>query len=174
MPKTAASPMACGCRVWCSSRTTAHYIVTDVLKRWPCMKLSPEVLSLENALAERAAGYWLLGAAVVALLPHVARLPVWLSAVLAALFDWRFLMVQRAWPAPNRWWRWSLTALLVFLIYRQYGTLLGRDAGSALLAAMLALKFLELQRLGGYVLRVLLVYFLIVLGFLYSHAVWLG
>jgi len=137
------------------------------------MKLSPEVLSQENALAERAAGYWLLGAAVVALLPHVPRLPVWLSAVLAALFAWRFLMVQRAWPAPNRWWRWSLTALLVFLIYRQYGTLFGRDAGSALLAAMLALKFLELQRLRDYVLSVLLVYFLIVLGFLYSQAVWL-
>ncbi len=137
------------------------------------MKSTPEGLKQENALAERAAGYWLLGAAVVVLLPHVPRFPVWLSAVLAALFAWRFFMVQRAWPAPNRWWRWSLTALLVFLLYRQYGTLFGRDAGSALLAAMLALKFLELQRLRDYVLSVLLVYFLIVLGFLYSQAMWL-
>jgi len=48
------------------------------------MKLSPEALKQENALAERAAGYWLLGAAVVVLLPHVARLPVWLGMVLAA------------------------------------------------------------------------------------------
>ncbi len=137
------------------------------------MKSTPETLHQENALAERAAGYWLLGAAIVALLPHVPRLPVWLSAVLAALFIWRFLMVQRAWPAPNRWWRWSLTALLVFLLYRQYGTLFGRDAGSALLAAMLALKFLELQRLRDYVLSVLLVYFVIALGLLYSQAMWL-
>jgi len=137
------------------------------------MKSTPEILRQENALAERAAGYWLLGAAVVALLPHVPRLPVWLSAVLAALFTWRFLMVQRAWPAPNRWWRWIFTALLVFLLYRQYGTLFGRDAGSALLASMLALKFLELQRLRDYVLSVLLVYFLIALGFLYSQAMWL-
>jgi len=38
------------------------------------MKATPEILKLENALAERAAGYWLLGAAVVVLLPHVARL----------------------------------------------------------------------------------------------------
>lgn len=137
------------------------------------MKSTPETLKQENALAERAAGYWLLGAAVVVLLPHVPRLPVWLSAVLAVLFAWRFFMVRRAWPAPNRWWRWSLIALLVFLLYRQYGTLFGRDAGSALLAAMLALKFLELQRLRDYVLGVLLVYFLIVLGFLYSQAMWL-
>ena len=137
------------------------------------MKLSPEALKQENALAERAAGYWLLGAAVVVLLPHVARLPVWLGMVLAALFAWRFFMLRRAWPAPNRWLRWFFTAMLVFLLYRQYGTLFGRDAGSALLAAMLALKFMELQRLRDYVLSVLLIYFLIVIGFLYSQAMWL-
>ena len=123
------------------------------------MKSTPENLKQENTLAERAAGYWLLGAAVVVLLPHVPRFPVWLSILLAALFAWRFFMLQRAWPAPNRWVRWLLTALLVFLLYREYGTLFGRDAGSALLAAMLALKFMELQRLRDYVLSVLLVYF---------------
>ncbi|MEK7759127.1 MAG: DUF3488 and transglutaminase-like domain-containing protein, partial [Pseudomonadota bacterium] len=137
------------------------------------MKPTPEILKQENALAERAAGYWLLGAAVVVLLPHAMRLPVWLSAVLAALFAWRLFMLQRAWPAPNRWLRWLLTVLLVFALYREYGTLFGRDAGSALLAAMLALKFLELQRLRDYVLSVLLIYFLIVIGFLYSQAMWL-
>ena len=56
------------------------------------MKSTPETLQQENALAERAAGYWLLGAAVVVLLPHVPRLPVWLSTVLAALFAWRFFI----------------------------------------------------------------------------------
>lgn len=137
------------------------------------MKSTPEAVRQESVLAERAAGYWLLGAAIVVLLPHVSRLPIWLSAVLAVLFAWRFFMIQRVWPAPGRWWRWSLTALLIFLLYRHYGTLFGRDAGSALLAAMLALKFLELQRLRDYVLSVLLIYFLIVLGFLYSQAMWL-
>ena len=137
------------------------------------MKLSPELLRRENALAERAAGYWLLAAAIVVLLPHAVRLPVWLSVALTALFTWRYLMVRRGWPAPNRWVRWLLTAVLVLLLYRQYGTLFGRDAGSALLAAMLALKFMELQRLRDYVLSVLLIYFLIVIGFLYSQAMWL-
>jgi protein-glutamine gamma-glutamyltransferase len=137
------------------------------------MKISPEGLQQENVLAERAAGYWLLGAAVVVLLPHVPRLPLWLSVVLAVLFTWRFLMLQRVWPMPNRWLRWLLTVGLGVLLYRQYGTLFGRDAGSALLAAMLALKFLELRRLRDYVLSVLLIYFLIAIGFLYSQAMWL-
>ncbi len=126
----------------------------------------------ENALAERAAGYWLLGAAMVVLSPHVLRFPLWLSLVLAALFGWRFFVLRRGWPVPNRWVRYGLTLLLVVLLYRQFGTLFGRDPGSALLAAMLALKFLELQRLRDYVLAVLLVYFLIFIGFLYGQEPW--
>jgi transglutaminase-like putative cysteine protease len=137
------------------------------------MKPASEKLAAENALAERAAGWWLLGAAVVVLLPHAARFPPWLTAVLAALFAWRSLILRRAWPTPNRWLRYGLTLLVAVLIHRQYGTLLGRDPGSALLAAMLALKFLELQRLRDYVLSVLLVYFLIFIGFLYAQEPWL-
>lgn len=124
-------------------------------------------------LPARASGYWLLSAAIIVLLPHVLRFPLWLTAVLATLFGWYFLLLRRAWPAPNRWLRLALTLLLAFLVFRQYGTLFGRDAGSALLAIMLALKFLELRRLRDYLLSVFLIYFLIVIGFLYSQALWL-
>jgi len=126
-----------------------------------------------EALPERAAGYWLLAAAVIVLLPHVVHFPLWLTAVLAILFAWRALVLRRNWPAPNRWLRLGLTLLLAVLVYRQYGTLFGRDAGSALLAVMLALKFFELKRVRDYMLGVFLVYFLIVIGFLYSQALWL-
>ena len=124
-------------------------------------------------LPARASGYWLLSAAIIVLLPHVLRFPLWLTAVLAALFSWYFLLLRRAWPAPNRWLRLALTLLLAFLVFRQYGTVFGRDPGSALLAIMLALKFLELRRLRDYLLSVFMVYFLIVIGFLYSQALWL-
>jgi len=124
--------------------------------------------------AERAAGYWLLAAAVVVLLPHVERLPWWLSAVLALLFGWRFFMLQRGWPTPNRWLRWILTAALVATLWIHYGTLIGRDAGSSLLATMLALKFLELRRARDYVIGGFIIYFLILIGFLYSQSLWLG
>ena len=134
---------------------------------------APDRVPSEAVYAERAAGYWLLAAAIVVLLPHVARLPVWLSALLALLFGWRFLIMRRGWPAPGRWLRIGLTVLIAALLLRQYGTLLGRDAGSALLAAMLALKFLELRKPRDYVLGVLLIYFLILIGFLYSQSIWL-
>jgi transglutaminase-like putative cysteine protease len=69
--------------------------------------------------------------------------------------------------------RLALITLALGLVFKQYGTLLGRDAGSALLAVMLALKFLELRRLRDYMLGVFLIYFLIVIGFLYSQDMWL-
>ena len=132
-----------------------------------------KLLRPPEPLPVRSSGYWLLGAAIIVLLPHLERFPLWLSALLAALFGWYFLMLRRAWPAPNRWLRLALTLLLAFAVFRQYGTLFGRDAGSALLAIMLALKFLELRRLRDYLLSVFIIYFLIVIGFLYSQALWL-
>ncbi len=122
---------------------------------------------------ERAAGYGLLASAVVALAPLVAGWPWWLTAALALLFGWRFLMLRRGWPAPGGLLRVVLMVLLVALVWRQYGTIFGRDAGSGLLALLIALKFLELRRLRDYMIVVFLIYFLIVVGFLYSQAPWL-
>lgn len=122
---------------------------------------------------ERAAGYGLLASAVVALAPLVAGWPWWLTAALVLLFGWRFLMLRRGWPAPGGLLRVVLMVLLVALVWRQYGTIFGRDAGSGLLALMLALKFLELRRLRDYMIAVFLIYFLILVGFLYSQAPWL-
>ena len=101
-----------------------------------------------EALPARDSGYWLLASTVIVLLPHLERYPLWLTAALAILFSWRGLMLQRGWPAPNRWLRLVLTLLLATLVFRQYGTLFGKDAGSALLAVMLALKFFDLRRNG--------------------------
>jgi len=132
------------------------------------MKTAPD-----RELPDRAAGYGLLASAVVAMLPHLGRLPWWLTLYLTVLFTWRLFMLRRSWPAPGRWLRLTLVALGIVAVYRHYGTILGRDAGSALLATMLALKFLELRRLRDYMLALFLIYFLIVVGFLYSQDVWL-
>ncbi len=132
------------------------------------MKSAPESDS-----PDRAAAYGLLVSAVVAVLPHLGRLPWWLTLYLAALFAWRYLMLKRGYPAPGGLLRFVLMTLGVLAVYLHHGTILGRDAGGALLATMLALKFLELRRLRDYMLAVFLVYFLIVIGFLHSQEMWL-
>jgi len=126
-----------------------------------------------DEVPDRAAAYGLLASAVVALVPHTLRYPLWLTALLALLFAWRFLMLRRGWPMPSRWLRYAMTVLAVVLVYRHHGTIFGRDAGSSLLAIMLALKFLELRRLRDYMLAVFLIYFIIAIGFLYSQDLWL-
>lgn len=122
---------------------------------------------------DRAAAYGLLASAVVAVLPHLGRLPWWLTLYLVVLFAWRYLMLKRGYPAPVGLLRFVLMALGVLAVYLHHGTILGRDAGGALLATMLALKFLELRRLRDYMLAVFLVYFLIMVGFLHSQDMWL-
>jgi len=132
------------------------------------MKTGPE-----RDLPDRAAAYGLLASTVIALVPHFGRLPWWLTLFIIALSSWRYFMLRRGWPIPGRWWRLLLVAAVVFALFRHYGSLFGRDAGSALLAAMLALKFLELRRLRDYMLSLFLIYFLIAVGFLHSQEVWL-
>lgn len=140
---------------------------------WRSTKPGVDTLATENALAERAAGAWLLFAAVIVLLPHVPRFPLWFSSALALLFGWRFFILTRGWPAPNRWLSYSLTVFLAAALFLQHRTFLGRDAGSDLLALMFALKLLELQRLRDYTVSVLILYFLILIGFLFAQSFWL-
>jgi len=129
--------------------------------------------STDRDLPDRAAAYGLVASAVVALLPHFTRLPWWLSLAILAVTAWRVLVLRRGWPAPGRGIRILLVGAGVLAIFGHYGTLFGRDAGSALLAAMMALKLLELRQLRDYMLALFLIYFLIAVGFLYSQEVWL-
>lgn len=124
-------------------------------------------------LPDRAAGYGLLISAVLSLLPQLLRWPWWLLPLLAMLFAWRFFMLRRGWPVPGALIRIGLTGLVLVLVYRHFGTVFGRDAGSALLAGLLALKSLELRRLRDYMVCVFLIYFLILVSFLYSQEPWL-
>ncbi len=125
-------------------------------------------------LPDRAALNWLLASSVLAVAPLGAWLPLWLPAVAALLLFWRFAHARRGWPIPGRWLRVALTLLVLFAVYRQFGTLFGRNAGLALLVLLLALKLFELKRLRDYMLCVLLLYFLIAGSFLYAQTLWLA
>ncbi len=112
----------------------------------------------------------LLLTAALALAPHVSRLPLWIVLVCAGSLLWRFAVENRAWPAPARPLRLSLTLLTVAAVFQYYGTLLGQEAGTALLASLLALKFLEVRRLRDCMVALFLSYLLLVAGFLYSQS----
>lgn len=120
---------------------------------------------------ERACTPWLLACALATGIPHASHLPAWLSALavaalgLSAWLWWR----QRALPAN---WLPMLIAIAASIgIYFQYRTLLGRDAGVALLVLLIALKPLEMSRHRDAIVVVMLGFFLLLTHYFYSQSI---
>ena len=70
--------------------------------------------------------------------------------------------------------RLLLLVVVVVAVYRQYGTILGRNAGVALLVGLLGLKLLELRNARDYLLSLFLFYLVLLGAYLQEQAPWLG
>ena len=79
------------------------------------------------------------------ILPQVGNLPLWCSALAAALLLWRGWLAMVSRPLPDQWWMLGLLALTVAATFATHRTLLGRDAGVTLIVVLLTLKTLELR-----------------------------
>ena len=104
-------------------------------------------LNLPDQQPDRLACNWMLGSAALAIAVHYDHLPVWLSAITACILLWRFFIENHAWRIPGRLVRWLLLLLSAVMVFKHYGTILGRDAGVAYLALLVALKILETRSL---------------------------
>jgi transglutaminase-like putative cysteine protease len=126
------------------------------------------------ALHDRRVLHSLLVAGACAVAPHALELPLWIIAVFTIGAAWRYACETFQWYQPGRLVRLALTLLIIVAVFRQFGTLLGREPGIALLITLLGLKFLELKTLRDFVVS-LFVFYLVILGsFLYSQSLWLG
>jgi transglutaminase-like putative cysteine protease len=111
----------------------------------------------------------LLLALTAVLVPHVPRLPVWVTLGVVALLAWRAWRVVRPGAPAGRWTLIALTILGTCSVVMAYGPRMGRDASVALLAIMLALKVQELRTLRDAVVITCLGFFVIITDFLYSQ-----
>src|SRR3569623_253911 len=127
-------------------------------------RVRPAAVTLRSATL-----YRLLAALALVVGPHALHLPLWLSGVAVGLGIWRYIAARRQLRLPPTWLRIALTVLAHGAIFGQYGTLLGRDAGAALLIAMLGLKLLELREPRDVYVVACLGYFLVIVHFLYSQ-----
>jgi len=127
-------------------------------------RVRPAAVTLRSATL-----YRLLAALALVVVPHALHLPLWLSGVAVGLGIWRYIAARRQLRLPPTWLRIALTVLTLGAIFGQYGTLLGRDAGAALLIAMLGLKLLELREPRDVYVVGCLGYFLVIVHFLYSQ-----
>jgi transglutaminase-like putative cysteine protease len=107
-------------------------------------------------------------AAVV--LPQVAHLPLWCSALVMGVLVWRGTLAWKSQPLPSRWWLVTLLIVAVAATFATHKTILGRDAGVTLLVILLALKTLELRAQRDAFVVFFLGFFCMLSNFLFSQS----
>jgi transglutaminase-like putative cysteine protease len=119
---------------------------------------------------------WCVGGLVLAVLPHATRLNPAILVCFGALAGWRLAGAFDLLPLPGPrhrllWWLKQALALAAFVsIYVSFRGQIGRDAGVALLTALLGLKLLELERPRDFYVLCFLTWFLVVTRFFYAQS----
>lgn len=120
---------------------------------------------------------WLSLGVTLAMLPHVSRIPIWVSIMYFALVGWRLFGPLLGWPLPNRNWRtlviaqYILAGIGVLAVFKAYGNLSGRDPGVALLVLLAGFKFMESRSERDYYIGICLGYILVVTNFFYTQTI---
>ena len=115
--------------------------------------------------------YGLLLSILMVIAPHADHLPLWISALCAALLVWRTYLAYSGDPLPRRWLLMAITFASVGGILIEFHTLFGREAGVALLILFTTLKFMELRSPRDATVLVYLACFIIITNFFYSQSI---
>ncbi len=81
----------------------------------------------------------------ISVLPHLLRLPWFVSAPIAIVLTMRIVQRLRGGAPIPTWIKLPLVALFALIIIAHYGNIFGREPGAALACAMLALKLVETE-----------------------------
>jgi transglutaminase-like putative cysteine protease len=130
-----------------------------VIYQSPQSKIDPNIL------------YWLIGAVLLAALPHSLHLPLWASILFVFAATARIPLhgYQR-----RGWMRMIIAGLGLaggLGIYLHFGTFVGRDPSIALLVIAVGLKVLESYRFRDAMVLVLLTYFVVATHFFYTQGI---
>ena len=112
---------------------------------------------------------WLFAAAAVTTLPHALHLPLWLSLLTGLLCGWAAWLWWQDRRLPRRWLLLPLAVAGSIGIVADFGTLLGRDAGVAMLVMLMAMKLLEMRSRRDAMVVIMLGYFLLLTHYFYSQ-----
>jgi transglutaminase-like putative cysteine protease len=115
--------------------------------------------------------YGLIVCILMVIAPHVAHLPLWVSALGGLLLTWRTYLTHYGKPLPNRWLLMALTVCGIAGIVVNLHTLFGREAGVTLLILLAALKLLELKAPRDAMVLIYLSCFICITNFFYSQSI---
>ena len=102
--------------------------------------------------------------------PQVNHLPVWCSAMAAAILLWRAYLAVRGLALPSRWWLLGLLLVATFATYYTHRTLMGRDPGVTYVVVLLTLKTLEMRTRRDAFVIFFLGFFTLLANFFFSQS----
>lgn len=113
----------------------------------------------------------LLASALLVLAPHAAHLPLWVSLLCGATLAWRATITLRGKRMPKAYVLLPVAVAAMAGVQFSYKTLLGKDAGVAMLVLLVAFKMLEMHARRDLFVVVFLCFFLVLTNFFYAQGI---
>ena len=129
------------------------------------------IRSIADEIANRSSIFAVCFCFLCSIAPHFRNLPLWVSAIVIVSLGWRCLQNLGKLREMPKWVLIPLVFLGGIGVFAEYWTIVGRDAGLALLTVMTSFKFLECKRHRDLLILVFLCYFLIATHFLFSQSI---
>jgi len=113
----------------------------------------------------------LMGASLLVLAPHALHLPLWVTLLCGATLAWRATLTLLGRRLPPGILLIPIAALAMAGVLATYKTMLGKDAGVAMLVLLVAFKMLEMHARRDLFVVVFLCFFLVLTNFFYSQSI---
>lgn len=126
-----------------------------------------------NPAAARIEYIWLFAAVSLAIIPHILRVPVWITVLFFLLALWKLLFDDPT-RKPGFFFQLTKLAIIVIIVTGTlitYGTLTGRDAGISLLIMLTGMKYLETKKRRDFYITCYIGMFLLLTTFLYNQSI---
>jgi transglutaminase-like putative cysteine protease len=136
---------------------------------WPALLSKPTRTSLTDR-PSLTLFFLLVGAFFLTFVPHVEQLPLWVSFSVTGSLLIRSILEYYRLPLPSNAFCNILALCLVAGIIFQFNTMLGREAGTAFMAGLLAIKFFELRGPRDISVIIFSSFFVVMSALLYSQA----
>ncbi len=114
---------------------------------------------------------WLLTAQVVVLLPHLPRLPFWVTAIWLACAIWRVQIQRMRWAYPGIIFKTLGVVAIGLGVWLTERTLIGLDAAVMLLLLLFMFKLLEMRNPRDAIVVIYLGFFIVATAFLFNQSI---
>ncbi|NNE63389.1 MAG: DUF3488 domain-containing transglutaminase family protein, partial [Gammaproteobacteria bacterium] len=127
--------------------------------------------SIHQELADRTSIFAVCFCFLFSIAAHFFNLPLWVSAIVILALTWRCLQNLGYLGRVNNWLLIPMVLAGGVGVFAEFWTIVGRDAGLALLTVMTSFKVLESRSHRDLLILIFLCYFLIATHFLFSQSV---